>query len=86
MPCLCSFARNRSVEGATSAERLAAAHTVHADTARLTAFQNNITALRAFDLLDKDTVTLAEMRRDVFALSLLVRTLRTQRLAILSCF
>jgi hypothetical protein len=58
---------------------------VHADAARLAAFEDNIAALCALDLLHEDLVALSLMCGDVFALSLEVPILCPKRLAVLAC-
>lgn len=86
MPCLCSFSWYRAVERTACAERLATPHAMHADTARLAALQDDITALRAFDFLHEDAVALPHMCRNVFALSLEMPTLCTEGFAVLTSF
>jgi hypothetical protein len=59
---------------------------VHADAARLTALQDDVAALGAFHLFDKNSVALPQVRGDMFALSLEKTLFRAEWLAVLPFF
>lgn len=86
MPCLGTFLGYGSVEGAARAEGLAAAHAMHADTARLAALQDRVVTLRAKGVLNEGCVAFPGVCWYVLALSCERAVLRPQRLTILSLF